>query len=203
MSFLPVVHSTECRPRRRRDSDPGTAALLAHKAEKYLHVANFYHARLTFGVPVDGPAHCRRWGFPIGGCASISLLFGINHLAVRSFENRTTPESTLNDYYIWHYEKPDKQKKLCLSGGLFPRARRKSEVLEVPTDGGGRGGYVTRWGVLGRRQRWGEWPTSATGRNTSQTVRTWVARWGSGADFFLFSPHDTHTRGCADTGRPG
>ena len=45
-------------------------------------------------------------------------------------------EITLNDCHIWRYEKPDRQKKLCLSGGLFPRANRRTEFLEVPTTGG-------------------------------------------------------------------
>ncbi len=45
-------------------------------------------------------------------------------------------EITLNDCHIWRYEKPDRQKKLCLYGGLFPRARRKNVVGVVPTPGG-------------------------------------------------------------------
>ena len=43
----------------------------------------------------------------------------------------------VSPYWPWYYEKSDKQNKLCLTGGLFPRAiRRRRCFREVPTAGG-------------------------------------------------------------------
>ncbi len=83
-------------------------------------------------------------------------------------------EITLNDCHIWRYEKPDRQKKLCLYGGLFPRPRRGSEVLEVPTDGGDPTGIP----LVGPCWAEGRLGADGQGRQRDATRRKRVRTWG-------------------------
>ncbi len=113
---------------KRAERQPGRSGLLT--------ATTYRHPFLALGVPIDGLAHWRRRERPIGDCLSISVVLGITHFVARSVENRSTLENASTAYCMWRYEKSDKQKKVCLTAGLFPRANRAKQVSGRTQAGG-------------------------------------------------------------------